>query len=84
MLGAIALDRVALGLVLILLFSLGLASVLTAIGLALVYAGRLFDHIPEGGRLLRVMPVASALVITVIGVGIAWQALLQTGVLGVG
>lgn len=84
MLGAIALDRVALGLVLILLFSLGLASVLTAIGLALVYAGRLFDRIPEGGRLLRVMPVASALVITVIGVGIAWQALLQTGVLSMG
>jgi nickel/cobalt transporter (NicO) family protein len=81
MLGAIALDRVPFGLVLILVFSIGLASVLTAIGIALVYAGRLFDHLPESGRLLRLAPVASAAVITLVGVIIAWQALVQTGVL---
>lgn len=81
MLGAIALDRIAFGLVLILVFSIGLASVLTAIGMALVLAGRLFDSIPAGGRLLRVMPVASALFITLVGVGISWQALVQAGVL---
>jgi nickel/cobalt exporter len=81
MLGAITLNRVPLGLVLILVFSIGLASVLTAIGVALVYAGRLFDQIPESGRLLRLAPVASAAVITLVGVVIAWQALVQTGVL---
>jgi nickel/cobalt transporter (NicO) family protein len=84
MLGAIALERVAFGLVLILVFSIGLASVLTAIGVALVYAGRFFDQLPEGGRLLRLMPVASAAFITLIGVGISWQALIQTGVLKFG
>lgn len=81
MLGAIALDRVAFGLVLILVFSVGLASVLTAIGVALVLAGRLFDYVPEGGRVLRVMPVASALFITLVGVGISWQALVQAGII---
>jgi ABC-type nickel/cobalt efflux system permease component RcnA len=81
MLGAIALERVALGLVLILVFSIGLASVLTAIGVALVYAGEWFQRIPESGRLLRIMPVASAAFITLVGAGISWQALLQTGIL---
>jgi ABC-type nickel/cobalt efflux system permease component RcnA len=84
MLGAIALDRVGFGLLLILIFSVGLASVLTAIGIALVYAGKLVDRIPEGGRLLRVMPVASAAFITVVGALITWQALVETGVLGMG
>lgn len=77
MLGAIALERVAFGLVLIVAFSLGLAGVLTAFGLALVYAGKYFSRLPESGRLLKLMPVASALFITVIGAGIVWQALGQ-------
>lgn len=76
MLGAIALQRVAFGLVLIIAFSLGLAGVLTAFGLALVYAGQLFARMPESTRYLKAMPVASALVITVIGAGITWQALM--------
>lgn len=84
MLGAIALERVTFGLVLILAFSLGLASVLTAIGLLLVYAGQLFNRIPESNHLLRLMPVASAAFITLIGIGISWQALVQTGLLGLG
>jgi len=84
MLGAIALQRVGFGLLLIIAFSLGLASVLTAIGILLVHAGRLFERVPEGGRFLRLMPVASALVITLIGLGISWQALLQTGLFAAG
>jgi nickel/cobalt transporter (NicO) family protein len=81
LLSAIALGRVGFGLLLILCFSLGLASVLTAIGVALVHAGRLFERVPLDGRLLRVLPVASALVVTVIGLGITLQALMQTGLL---
>ena len=81
LLSAIALGRVGFGLVLILCFSLGLASVLTAIGIALVHAGRLVERVPLNGRLLRVLPVFSALVVTVIGLGITLQALLQTGLL---
>ncbi|MCC6167175.1 MAG: sulfite exporter TauE/SafE family protein [Caldilineaceae bacterium] len=81
MLGAISVQRVAFGLALIVMFSLGLASVLTAIGIALVYAGRFFRHIPEGGPLFRFVPVASALFITVAGLGITIQALMQFGLL---
>lgn len=81
MLGAIALERVAFGLVLILVFSIGLASVLTGIGIVLVHAGKWFERIPESNRLLRVLPVASAAFITLLGLGISWQALVQTGIL---
>jgi len=81
LLGAIALGRVGFGLLLIVAFSLGLASVLTAIGVLLVCASRLFERIPARGPLLRALPVASALLIAAAGVGITFQALMQTGLL---
>ena len=74
MLGAIALGRIGFGLLLIVAFSLGLAGVLTAIGVALVHAGKLFERVPASGRLLRWMPVASALFITLVGAGITLRA----------
>ena len=79
MLGAISLDRVGFGLLLIVAFSLGLAGVLTLFGIALLHAGRLFNRIPEGGRLLRLAPVGAALFITAAGLVITVQALSQTG-----
>jgi nickel/cobalt transporter (NicO) family protein len=81
LLGAIALGRVGLGLLLIIAFSLGLAAVLTAIGILLVHARRLFERLPVQGRLLRIVPVGSALVVTLAGVVITAQALVQTGLL---
>lgn len=84
MLGAISLQRISFGIVLIVIFSFGLASVLTGIGVLLIYAGKWFQRIPEQGRLLRILPAASAVFITVLGIGITWQALVQTGVLGWG
>jgi nickel/cobalt transporter (NicO) family protein len=81
LLSAIALQRVGFGLLLIVAFSLGLASVLTGIGIALVHAGRLFERIPTRGRLVHALPVASALLITLAGVGITLQALAQSGAL---
>ena len=80
MLGAISLNRVGYGLVLITMFSLGLASVLTAVGLAFVYGGKLMGRVPNANKWLRVVPVFSALVITVLGAVICWQALQQAGV----
>ena len=81
LLSAIALHRVALGMLLIVAFSLGLASVLTGIGLALVYARRLFDNFPSDSRLLRTLPVASAVFVTIAGLAITVGALGQAGVL---
>ena len=80
MLGAIAVHRIAFGLALIMAFSVGLAGVLTGIGLMLVYARGLFDHLPVNGRLARYVPVASALVISFAGVAIVVEALWQMGV----
>lgn len=80
LLGAISLNRTAYGLVLILAFSLGLAAVLTVIGVLFVHGGRLLERIPQSGGLLRILPILSAAVITIIGGGIAWQALRDAGV----
>lgn len=79
MLGAIALQRVGLGLLLIVAFSLGLAGVLTAIGLIFVHAGRLVERLPMQGRLLPALPLASAALVVLLGLGITWRALAQTG-----
>jgi ABC-type nickel/cobalt efflux system permease component RcnA len=81
LLGAIALGRIAFGLVLILVFSLGLATVLTAFGLLLLRAGNLFERIPESSRYARYLAVASAAFITLVVAGITIQALIQMGVL---
>ena len=79
LLSAIALGRIGFGLALVLAFSLGLAGVLTAIGLLFVYAGRMISFAPKQRWILRVLPVASALVISLAGLGIAVQALTQIG-----
>ncbi|MCC6606476.1 MAG: sulfite exporter TauE/SafE family protein [Anaerolineae bacterium] len=82
LLSAIALQKVGFGLVLIVFFSIGLASVLTGIGLAMVYASKLFTRLPSRQvGWLRLLPTASALFITVAGIGITVKALLDTGVL---
>ena len=68
LLTAISLGRTGLGLILLCAFSAGLAIVLTATGMAVLYAKRL---IPERRRAnhpaVRYMPVFSAAVIVIIG-----------------
>jgi len=79
MLGAIALGRTAFGLALIVAFSVGLAAVLTAIGLVLVHARALFDRLPIDGRLARFAPVASAAIISLAGLVLVVEALWRIG-----
>lgn len=81
LLGAIALNRIGFGLILVLAFSLGLAGALTAIGMMFIYAGRLFNRFPAQGRIIRFLPVLSALFVSAIGVGIAIKALKEIGVI---
>jgi nickel/cobalt transporter (NicO) family protein len=81
LLGAIALNRIGFGLILVLAFSLGLAGALTAIGMLFIYAGRLFNRFPAQGRIIRFLPVLSALFVSAIGVGIAIKALQEIGVI---
>jgi ABC-type nickel/cobalt efflux system permease component RcnA len=81
MLGAIALNKIGFGLVLVLAFSLGLAAALTAIGMLFIYAGRFFERFPSQGRLIRMLPVLSALFVSIIGVAIVWRALGEMGII---
>jgi nickel/cobalt transporter (NicO) family protein len=80
LLGAIAQHQLALGLVLIVAFSAGLAATLTALGLAVVHAGRLTARVSPDGRLVAVLPAASALVIVAAGTVLTARAL--AGVIG--
>jgi ABC-type nickel/cobalt efflux system permease component RcnA len=81
MLGAIALNRIGFGLILVLVFSLGLAGALTAIGMMFIYAGRFFERFPSQGKVLQFLPVVSALVVSAIGVGISIKALADIGLI---
>ncbi len=78
MLSAISLNRVGYGLVLVIAFSLGLAATLTGVGLLFLYAGRLMKR-PRSGRLLKLLPIISALVIAVVGFIICYQAMAEAG-----
>jgi nickel/cobalt transporter (NicO) family protein len=80
LLGAISLDRLGFGMVLVLAFSAGLAVVLTGIGLLMIYAKKRFERFSFEARVPRLLPIVSASIITLAGVGIALGALGQTGV----
>jgi nickel/cobalt transporter (NicO) family protein len=75
LLSAIALHRVALGLALILAFSVGLAATITAVGLVAVLARRAFSRLRLDGPLVRALPTVSAALILVVGAGITLNAL---------
>jgi ABC-type nickel/cobalt efflux system permease component RcnA len=81
MLSAISLGRVGYGLALIIAFSVGLAATLTAVGLLFVYASRFVAGRRAGeGRLFKVLPVLSSLVIACAGAAICYEALAQAGI----
>ena len=82
LLSAIALQRIGFGLLLIIAFSVGLATVLIAIGLLMVYARRFMSRFQgEGLFITRWLPLTSAATITVLGMAMVIQALVVAGVL---
>ena len=82
LLSAVALHRVGFGFFLILAFSLGLAAVLIAMGLLVVYAGRMMSRLPlESPVIQRWLPLTSAVMITFLGCSIAVRGLMAAGVL---
>jgi ABC-type nickel/cobalt efflux system permease component RcnA len=77
LLGAIALGRIGLGLLILISFSLGLAGVLMAIGAIVLYAKR---ALPErartgGGRWAQWTPIASAGLVALLGVAMTGVSL---------
>jgi nickel/cobalt exporter len=74
LLTAVSIDRAALGMGLVAAFSLGLAGVLTTVGLLFVQGSRLVQRMPRGDTWSRLLPAASALVIMVIGLWLTAEA----------
>jgi nickel/cobalt exporter len=67
LLAAVGAGRLGEGLTYILLFSLGLAAVLIAIGIVVVSAGQLASRFLDAKRFARKISIASAVLITCIG-----------------
>jgi ABC-type nickel/cobalt efflux system permease component RcnA len=87
MLASIAMRRVAFGLLLVVTFSVGLAAVLIAIGLLMLYARRQLERLgwqEAGLRLRRLLPLASPVAVAVLGFIIAAQAVRAGGILRAG
>jgi len=82
LLSAVALQRIGFGLLLIVAFSVGLATVLMGIGLFMVYARRFMARFQgEGPLIARWLPLTSAATMTVLGVAMVVQALVAAEVL---
>ena len=75
LLSAIAVHRVGAGLLFIVAFSLGLASVLVGIGVLVVRAGHVLRRFDRDKSFVRFAPIVSAAVISVIGLAMAIQAI---------
>lgn len=77
MLAAINLNRIGYGIVLTLVFSLGLAATLTAVGLVFLYGGRIFNSPTlSDNRIVKTVPVFSAFVIACVGAVICYNSLV--------
>jgi ABC-type nickel/cobalt efflux system permease component RcnA len=75
LLGAVAQHRTALGMLLIVAFSAGLAATLTALGIVVVHAGRMSARLRPSGRAVAALPAVSAVVIVVAGALLTARAL---------
>lgn len=81
LLSAVALHRTVFGLYLIVAFSIGLAVVLIAMGMAAVYAGQMMSRLRlEGPLIQRWLPMGSAAMIILLGFGIAIRGLMSAGI----
>jgi nickel/cobalt transporter (NicO) family protein len=79
LLGAVSQGQVALGMLLIVVFSAGLAMTLSALGLAVVLAGRVTKRVAIPHRLVMALPAASAVVIVGVGCVLTVRALPLIG-----
>jgi nickel/cobalt exporter len=77
LLAAIGYGRIVSGVSLVIVFSLGMAATLTAIGLIMVKAAGFASRYISQSRWTRLVPVASAAIITLIGVGLTAKALVD-------
>jgi nickel/cobalt exporter len=84
LLGSIVAGRPAFGFVLVVIFGLGMAAVMTGVGLAMVLARDRLERLPRrssGGRLVRHAPLVAAVVVFGVGVYLTVQAVAGRPVL---
>src|SRR5262249_27181979 len=81
---AIALHRIEAGLLFIVAFSVGLASVLVAIGILVVRAGHWLSRFNFHTSPLQLLPIAAAILVTLIRCAISLQSLSATGLIADG
>jgi nickel/cobalt exporter len=84
LLGSIAAGRPAFGLVLVIAFGLGMAAVMTSVGLAMILARTRLDRMPSRsslGRLAAVAPLAASVAVLGLGLVLTWQAVAGRPVL---
>ncbi len=79
LLGALAVGRLPLGLALLVAFSLGMAGILTAVGLIVVYAKRWLPADTGHSHTFHYVAIGSAAVMTLIGLGLTVIALREFG-----
>jgi ABC-type nickel/cobalt efflux system permease component RcnA len=75
LLAAVALNKTAYGMLLVVAFSIGLAITLTVVGLAFLYARNRFRGPTAGTRWAHLVPVLSAAAISLIGIALCVGAL---------
>ncbi|PZR56940.1 MAG: hypothetical protein DLM53_01135 [Candidatus Eremiobacter antarcticus] len=80
LIAAVNSHRIGYGLLLIVIFGLGLASVLTGLGLAVVHGAAWISSNAKYERIVRFGPVASGLLISIIGSVLLGQGFVQIGV----
>jgi ABC-type nickel/cobalt efflux system permease component RcnA len=76
---AIAINRILLGLALIISFSFGLAVVLIVIGLLMVNGSRLFTRMDAFNKFAPIMPIVSAAIVLILGIGLTYGAVSKIG-----
>ena len=80
---AVALHRIAFGLLLLVAFSVGLAAILIAIGVLIVKARPLVERFSGDGRWIQRLPIASAVVIIAVGCAITLGIKTLMGLSGI-
>lgn len=74
---AIEAGRAAFGFVLVVAFGIGMAAVMTAVGLTMVFARSRLDRLPSGsglGRMARHAPLVAAVIVFTLGIYLTVQA----------
>lgn len=77
LLGTISLGNIGLGILLVLVFSLGLAVTLISVGIISIKAKDLFNKIPNQINLTRKLAIASPVFLLIIGILATYRALQQ-------